>query len=204
MTCRNLLRTLFASLWIGLALPAGAQTPGACVVTRVEGGAEVSARGAGVQAAVTGLGLGRNAKLRTEAGARVTLRCFGGLDVVVGPESEVDVLGLLEGGTKPLGFRLIDGLAGFLFSSQDGNGVQIRTPSAVAAVRSTQWAMQVERRASAVFAREGTVFVFANGGEARLGPGDGIDVTSSGKRGKVTRWGQARIDRFDALLGPDW
>ncbi|MEY8837492.1 FecR domain-containing protein, partial [Cribrihabitans sp. XS_ASV171] len=132
-----------------------------------------------------------------------TLTCAGGLEVVVGPASEIDLEGVLDGGTQPLGLRLMHGIAGFL-SSGGGNGVQVRTPSAVAAVRSTQWAMRVEDRASAVFTRSGTVFVLAEGGQARLGPGDGVDVTAAGDVGPVTRWGQARIDRFDALLGPDW
>ncbi|SEP00167.1 FecR protein [Salinihabitans flavidus] len=200
----SLLRGILASILIGLVSPAAAQTPGTCVVTRVEGQAFVSARGAGVRSAVTGLGLGRNAKLRTDAGGRITMTCSGGLDVVVGPESEVDVIGLLDGGARPFGLRLIDGIAGFLFSSDEENGVQVRTPSAVAAVRSTQWAMRVENRASAIFARTGMVFVVTDDDDARLGPGDGVDVTPSGEIGPVTPWGQARIDRFGALLGPDW
>lgn len=195
---------IVASLQIGLADPGAAQAQGICVVTRIDGPAVVSARGAGSHTAVTGLALGRNATLRTDAAGRVTMTCSGGLQIVVGPESEIDVLGLLEGGSRPLGLRLIDGIAGFLFAGGADNGVQVRTPSTVAAVRSTQWAMQVEDRASAIFARDGTVFVVADGDDARLGPGDGVDVTASGAIGPVTRWGQPRIDRFDALLGPDW
>ncbi|MDP5217271.1 FecR domain-containing protein [Ruegeria sp. 2205SS24-7] len=173
-------------------------------MTRVEGQAVVSARGVDAQPAVIGLGLGLNAKLRTEAEARVTMACSGGLEIVVGPESEIDVLGLLEGDTRPFGLRLIDGIAGFLFSSEDGNGVQVRTPSAVAAVRSTEWAMQVESDASAIFTREGTVFVAVDDADAQLGPGEGVDVSPSGEMGSVARWGQARIEEFDVLLGAEW
>ncbi len=204
MTHGSLLLVLAAIVLTGLGAPAAAQTPGTCTVTRVTGQAEVSARGAGTRPAALGLGLGRNATLRTQADGRVTLSCADGLTVVVGPASEIDLQGILDGGSQPFGLRLMRGIAGFLTSGTAENGVQVRTPSAVAAVRSTQWAMQVEDRASAVFTRSGTVFVLAEGGEARLGPGDGVDVTPSGDVGPVTRWGQARIDRFDALLGPDW
>ncbi len=204
MTCRSLLRALLASLLIALVYPAAAQTPGTCIVTKITGQASVSARGAGVRPAVIGLGLGRNAKLRTQGGGRVTMTCSGGLEVIVGPETEVDVIGLLDGEAQPFGLRLMSGIAGFLFSSDEPDGVQVRTPSAVAAVRSTQWAMRVENLASAVFARSGTVFVVADSGDARLSPGEGVDVSSLGEMGPVTRWGQARIDRFDALLGSDW
>ena len=57
---------------------------------------------------------------------------------------------------------------------------------------------------SAVFARDGAVFVVAEGGSVRLGAGEGVDVTQTGSVGAVVRWGQARIDLFDDLLGPDW
>lgn len=204
MIHKNLLAALLNCFWIGLACPAAAQTQGTCVITRMEGQAVVSARGAGAQPAVIGLGLGLNAKLRLSAETRVTMACTGGLEVVVGPESEIDVLGLLGDDTRPFGLRLIDGIAGFLFSSEDGNGVQVRTPSAVAAVRSTEWAMRVENSASAIFTREGTVFVYAGDTVAQLGQGKGIDVSSSGEIGSVTEWGRARIEEFDALLGTEW
>ena len=208
MQTRNLICAMLVVISIGSAVPVVAQTvapdPGVCVVQHVDGITEVSERGANVRPATVGLGLGRNAILRTEAGARVTMSCSGGLKVVLGPDSEVEVFGLLSGGSRPFGLRLIDGIAGFLFSSDAGNGVQVRTPSAVAAVRSTEWAMQVKDRASAVFTREGIVFVFADGGNERLNEGEGIDVEPSGAMGNVTVWGQARIDQFNALLGPDW
>lgn len=208
MQTRSLLSTILVAVSIGSAVPVVAQTvapdPRVCVVQHVDGITEVSDRGANARPASVGLGLGRNAILRTEAGARITMSCSGGLKIVLGPDSEVEVFGLLSGGSRPFGLRLIDGIAGFLFSSDAGNGVQVRTPSAVAAVRSTEWAMQVKDRASAVFAREGIVFVFANGENKRLDPGEGIDVAPSGTMGNVTAWGQARIDQFDALLGSDW
>lgn len=204
MIQKSLLIILLIYSLIGLAGSVAAQTQGTCVITRMEGQAVVSARGAGAQPAVNGLGLGLNAKLRTEAEARVTMVCSGGLEVVVGPESEIDVLGLLDHEARPFGLRLIDGIAGFLFSSEDGNGVQVRTPTAVAAVRSTEWAMRVENRASAIFTREGTVFVVVDDTVAQLSPGKGIDVSSSGEVGSVTDWGSARIEEFNALLGAEW
>jgi ferric-dicitrate binding protein FerR (iron transport regulator) len=197
-------RAILASFLGTLASVAAAQAPGTCIVTRVDGQVTISARGAGSREAATGLALGRNSTLLTGSAGRVTMSCSGGLEVIVGPQTKLDVLGPLDGGARPFGLRIIDGIAGFLFSGDDDNGVQVRTPSAVAAVRSTQWAMQVDDQSSAIFAREGTVFVFADGGDARLGPGDGVDITPSGEIGPVRRWGQRRIDLFDVLLGPDW
>ena len=205
MAFRTLLPAVVAAVWlIGLAGSVRAQTPGSCIVTRVAGGAVATAQGVGRQGVTTGLRLGPNATLRTGAGARVTMKCSDGLEVVVGPDSRVQISGLIGAGARTFGVRLIDGIAGFLFSGSGKKGVQVRTPSAVAAVRSTEWAMQVDQRASAVFTREGTVFVVSKRGQARLGPGAGVDVTATGAVGPVKSWGQARIDRFAALLGPDW
>jgi hypothetical protein len=190
--------------WLSVAGPVRADPDTACLITTVSGSAVVSARGTGRQPAVPGLGLGRNATLRTAADARVEMTCPDGLAVVVGPQSEITVAGYLEGAARPFGFRLMDGIAGFLFDREGGDGVQVRTPSAVAAVRSTEWAMRVEGRASAVFAREGVVLVQARTGSVSLRGGDGVDVTGCGTLGPVRRWGQARIDLFASLLGPGW
>lgn len=41
-------------------------------------------------------------------------------------------------------------------------------------------------------------------GRVTLGPGEGVDVASTGAVGPVVQWGQARINLFADLLGPDW
>jgi len=196
---------LAAALLVGFSAQLSAQDAKPCVIRSVEGRAIVSAPGAGRHVAEVGLGMGANATLRTRAGARVTLLCPDDLRVVVGPGTEIAVARLVSGGPQPVALRLMRGIAGFLFDGDgDGDGVQVRTPSAVAAVRSTQWAMQVEDGASAVFARDGAVFVQGDDATVRLGPGDGVDVSASGAVGPVVRWGQARIDLFARLLGPAW
>ncbi len=202
-------RTLFLAVLVGVApgSHAAAQAPGqgVCVIVSIDGAGMVSAPGARGRAAEVGLGMGRNATLRTGPDARVTLDCDNDLRVVVGPASDFVVLRLLEEAPQTLGLRLMRGIAGFFFDGgADGAGVQVRTPSAVAAVRSTEWAMQVSDGASAVFAREGAVFVFGETGTVELRPGDGVDVSPEGAIGPVVRWGQPRIDLFAALLGPDW
>ena len=101
------------------------------------------------------------------------------------------------------GLRLLDGIVGFIFKGT-GGGVQVRTPSAVASVRSTEWAMRWSNGVSEVFTREGTVAVSANGGSVGLGPGDGVDVSGSGEFKPVVQWKPPRIARFGELLGADW
>jgi hypothetical protein len=183
---------------------ATAQDAGRCEVTGVTGDVTLSAPGTPAYAAAPGLQLAPGTFVRTGAAARAAMICANGLDVVIGPRSAVRLEGILQGSGTPFGLNLLRGIAGFLFDRDGAAGVQIRTPSAVAAVRSTEWAMQVRDRASAIFARDGTVFVGTPTGSARLMPGEGVDVTASGEIGRVVRWGQGRIDRFGALLGPDW
>ncbi len=206
---RNMFRTICLSIALAYApgFPVMAQTDvrGICVVLSVEGASVVSAPGNGRRAAEVGLGLGRGATLRTEHNARVTLQCDSELRVVVGPASEIAVARLVDDAQQTFGMRLMQGIAGFFSDGDDtGETIQIRTPSAVAAVRSTEWAMRVTEGASAVFAREGAVFVFGETETVQLGPGDGVDVTADGTVGSVVQWGQLRIDRFAELLGPDW
>lgn len=204
-----MLRIVFLIALLGGAVPLAADAQalprGVCVITSVDGAPLVSARGVRSWTAEVGLGLGRDASLRTGPGARATLACDGDLRVIVGPDTEFVVLRLLEDAPKISRLRIVRGIVGFLFGNDDPDrGIEVRTPSAVAAVRSTEWAMRVTGGASAVCARDGTVFVFGETGPARLEPGDGIDVAADGTSGAVARWGQPRIDRFSELLGPNW
>jgi hypothetical protein len=183
--------------------PAHAQPSGACVVQRIEGTAVVSAGGAPPRAAQTGQALAAADTVRTQSQSRITLACANNLKVVLGPDSVITVEGLLAAEAQTFGLRLLDGIVGFIFKGS-GGGVQVRTPSAVAAVRSTEWAMRWSNGVSEVFTREGTVAVSANGGSVRLGPGDGVDVSDSGEFKPVVQWRPPRIARFGELLGADW
>ncbi len=190
---------------MALATPLPASAAEVCVIIHVAGTAEVSARGAGRHEAAPGLGLGRNAHLRTGPDARVSMTCPDGLEVIVGPDSTFAVSGVLDGATQqPFGLRLMEGIAGFLFDRAGGDGVQVRTPSAVAAVRSTEWTVQAEDGASAFFTREGRIFVAAGDDGLWLDAGEGVDVSADGEIGPALRWGQPRIDRQAELLGPGW
>lgn len=189
---------------LSVAVSAQAQSSGPCLIQRVEGSPVVSTTGAGPRPAEVGLALAANDTLRTPSRSRVTMACPNELKVVIGPDAEITVEGLLAGDARPFALRLLDGIAGFVFKGRGGDGVQVRTPSAVAAVRSTEWAVRVQAGATAVFTREGTVVVTASGWSAPLGPGAGIDVAATGELRPVVRWGPPRIALLGELLGPDW
>lgn len=191
-----------AALTLAAPAPASAQPAGTCLIQRIEGTVTVSAGGAAPLAAQTGQALAASDTVRTLPASRVSLGCAGGLKVVVGPDSAITVEGVLAAGSQPFGLRLLEGIAGFVFKGS--GGVQVRTPSAVAAVRSTEWAMRWANGVSEVFTREGTVTVSADGGTATLGPGDGVDVSDTGALKPVVQWRPPRIARFGELLGADW
>ena len=84
-----------------------------------------------------------------------------------------------------------------------GRGFQISTPQAVAAVRGTQWAVDVGSGKSAVFVVDGQVSVRRAAARRTvvLGPGEGVDVTADAAPLTVRRWPAARAAALLARFG---
>ena len=78
----------------------------------------------------------------------------------------------------------------------------VMTPQAIAAVRGTKWAVDAESGKTSVFVVDGRVNVAraAGRGGVVLGPGEGVDVETSGDL-VVKRWGAARVAALMARLG---
>jgi ferric-dicitrate binding protein FerR (iron transport regulator) len=77
------------------------------------------------------------------------------------------------------------------------------TPQAIAAVRGTKWAVDAEGGKTSVFVVDGRVSVARSAGRrgsVSLGPGEGVDVETSGNL-VVKRWGAARVAALMARLG---
>nr|WP_246718590.1 FecR domain-containing protein [Microvirga terrestris] len=85
-----------------------------------------------------------------------------------------------------------------------GRGFQIMTPQAIAAVRGTQWAVDVSGTRTSVFVVTGRVAVRRVSGNTRgvsLGPGEGVDVEAGTSSLVVRRWPAARAAALLARLG---
>jgi ferric-dicitrate binding protein FerR (iron transport regulator) len=85
-----------------------------------------------------------------------------------------------------------------------GQGFQIMTPQAIAAVRGTQWAVDVSGSRTSVFVVNGRVSVRRVQGNTRsvsLSPGEGVDVESGTSPLIVRRWPEARAAALLARLG---
>jgi len=82
--------------------------------------------------------------------------------------------------------------------------LQVITPQAIAAVRGTKWAVDVQETRTSVLVLRGSVAVRRPGGgrQVTLGPGEGVDVDrGSAEPLTVKRWGQPRVDALLARLG---
>ena len=79
---------------------------------------------------------------------------------------------------------------------------EVVTPQAIAAVRGTKWAVDAEGGKTSVFVVDGRVNVARARGRGRvdLGPGEGVDVETSGEL-VVKRWPPARVAALMARLG---
>lgn len=80
---------------------------------------------------------------------------------------------------------------------------RVITPQAIAAVRGTKWAVDVQETRTSVLVLNGEVTVRKPNGPRRvvLGPGEGVDVDQGSDSLAVKRWAQARVDALLARLG---
>jgi ferric-dicitrate binding protein FerR (iron transport regulator) len=80
---------------------------------------------------------------------------------------------------------------------------EVITPQAIAAVRGTKWAVDVQDGKTSVFVVKGQVDVRrrASSTAAALGPGQGVDVGAGGDALEVKNWKPARVAALMARLG---
>lgn len=131
--------------------------------------------------------------LRTGEGARLSLMLGAKTTVRLGQTARlkidrfvVDAGGVLELGGGPM-----------LFAGPDNGfprGLQVRSPSALIAVRGTQFFAGPSNGVFGVFVRDGVVSVRAAGRVTLLNAGQGVDIATPGGPATEPRgWGDARI-----------
>jgi FecR protein len=177
-------------------------------VGRVEraSGRLAAVRGPGIVGLAVGDAVFVDDILRTGADSRALIVCADGLQIAIGPGTELAlrsfvteavgggggvraVLGLLQGIT-----RLIGGLV----EGGGGRAVEVDTRTAVASVRSTEWLVESTAKGTGVLAIVGEVAVAAlAGGTVTLRPGEGTDVAPGAPPRAPATWGDAR--RRDAI-----
>jgi ferric-dicitrate binding protein FerR (iron transport regulator) len=87
---------------------------------------------------------------------------------------------------------------------RDKGSFEVTTPQAIAAVRGTKWAVDIQQTRTSVLVLRGQVAVRrpVGAGEVVLGPGQGVDVDAGTTDPLVVKnWPQARVVALLARLG---
>jgi ferric-dicitrate binding protein FerR (iron transport regulator) len=134
---------------------------------------------------------------------RQVLRCTDGLTVEAEARADYTLRGRTTTGVP---HEMVLSTGAVLVQAparSGGRGFQISTPQAVAAVRGTQWAVDVAGGKTAVFVVDGQVSVRrrATRRGVVLGPGEGVDVAADGAPLTVRRWPAERAGALLARFG---
>jgi ferric-dicitrate binding protein FerR (iron transport regulator) len=140
--------------------------------------------------------------LRTGSDSRLLISCADGLQITIGPATELAVRSYLAdqpGHPLEVVLGLLQGIARLVGAAMPkGRTIEIDTRTAIASVRSTQWLLESTDRGTGVLSIEGEVTVLAlAGGQVVLQPGQGTDVPPGGPPKTPAVWGAAR--RRDAI-----
>lgn len=177
--------------------PLWAQAGGTCTIMRQRGPVTILREGRQHRPA-TGAVVQADDQIITGNNARLRLTCSGGVDATIGPDSSLSVSQVAAAGTAD--GALLDLIRGILRITLDPaisrSGFEVRTPTAVAAARSTMWITEAIPDRTAVFVAEGSVSVSSRqtGDSVLLQAGFGTDVALNAAPTTPVRWGQARID----------
>lgn len=194
------------AVWV-FAGPAGAVAAGLCAVTAIEGGAARVQRGGALVELALGPLAGTDGRIETGADTRLQVTCDDGNVVTVGPDSRIDLHDLLAVAQEDASIivQLLEGIAGFVGPERARTGLEVQTPVAVAAVRSTEWLVEhAAETGSSVFVRSGRVAVSNAVASFVLEPGEGITLDRDTVIRPVARWGPPRIEQVTGALGFGW
>lgn len=195
---RNTLAGFGAAAILG-AVPASAQLTSIGRVRRTVGRLLV-VRGNALVSLAAGDEVFADDILRTDAAGKALIVCDGGLEITVGPGTELALRRFAVDGSGRLTafFGLLRGIARLLGRLVAGSAVEVDTRTAVASVRATEWIVESAEKGTAVLALSGRVGVRGlAGGTVELGPGEGTDVAPGTEPRQPVRWGAPR--RQDAV-----
>lgn len=135
-------------------------------------------------------------------GPQIVLRCGRGLTIEVEETARYSVVDQ-DGDGTPEGMRLNRGAALVDADPAAAPRFQILTPTAIASVRGTEWAVDAAAATTSVFVVSGAVNVVARDTNAGvvLRQGEGTDVPAGATELRAVRWGQGRIDALFARFG---
>jgi hypothetical protein len=181
------------------AVPAGAQEARVIGDIGRVAGSVMLLRGAERLPASPGMALHEEDGIMTAAESKAEILIADGSIIVVGPDSTVSVAQFAprEGGAGRALIELISGILRVTLSGRTPwESFEVRSATAVASVRSTDWIVDASRVKTGVFVVEGQVAVAGRQVEEHvvLDPGEGTDVLLGRAPTPPKAWGQPRID----------
>jgi len=134
--------------------------------------------------------------------ATLTLRCDNGITIVAENGAKFELKDRNRDGHVDSAELSSKALLVEVPKKPGGNRFEVVTPQAIAAVRGTRWAVDAAEGKTSVLVVDGRVSVARPAGGRRvvLGPGEGVDVETTGTL-TVKRWGAARVAALLARLG---
>ena len=185
-------------LLVGAAAAPAQEMPVVGQVGRVVGEVNVL-RGTERLPAVTGTALQQGDAIATGPQGRAEVVVSDGSTVTLGAGTTLSLASLTAPASGP-GQAFLDLIEGILRIALSGerpwHSFEVRSATAVASVRSTDWIIDATRVKTGVFVVDGRVAVTGRegAGEVTLTPGQGTDVLIGGLPGAPKTWGQARVD----------
>lgn len=157
-------------------------------------------RGDSTGALVLGAALEAGDQLTTHDSSRVRLQLIDGSIINLGPQSELSIDDVVSGGPgtdRQISLDLALGaLKAFAAPATPRSRFEIRTPSAITAVRGTEWGILATAAQSDILVLSGRVGVRKNEVSGKsatsLTRTLGVTVTDQGL-GQITRWSDAKV-----------
>jgi ferric-dicitrate binding protein FerR (iron transport regulator) len=146
-------------------------------------------------------------RIATGSGTRVEVACDDGVVLTLAADRVVRLDQLLGDGAEDRNvvLELLRGLLGVDAPGPRAGRFDVRTPLAIASVRSTAWLVShLPDAGTAIFVGRGAVRAITRGAMSTLRRGEGIDVKPDGHAGPVARWGPRRVTAARAALGFGW
>lgn len=158
--------------------------------------------GGRTQTAALGNAIYQGDQIHAPIGSGAKLRFSDGATMSLGENSLITVHTYAQqGNNRTAIFEMLSGIFRAVVAPLSGDSIfAVRTPTAVAAIRSTDWMLATRADLTEVFVSEGSVAVRninpAVRAEVLLAPGDGTDVRVDAAPIGPVRWGPPRIRSF--------
>lgn len=191
---------VIAVLALTVTMPAAPAQDGAPIGELGRALGEVSVvRGAQRQPAQSGTVLYQGDAVVTGPGSRAEIRCGDGSTITLGADTTLSLAEFApsQAGTGRGFLDLVQGILRIALSSgRPWQSFEVRSATAVASVRSTEWIVDATRVTTGVFVIGGSVAVTNRdgAGEVLLTAGQGTDVPAAGVPSAAKTWGQKRVD----------